>query len=353
MLQFIVTSGFSQLILVNKKFNDTSELSSYIDSLYNANSFSGIVAIAKGDQIIYRHYDGFANKEEKIPISENTIFDMASMGKMFTGVAIMQLVEKNKIKLNDPVSKYLPDYPNKLWADKATIQNLLSHTSGIGDFWPPDHNFKNLYNLQEIVDTIANVVITNTPSEQMTYSNAGFYLLGRIIEKASGQNYFDYVQKNIFDVAGMKNTYFEKLKTDNRFAKGYMLNASTGQYQTNEAEVSKIGGPAGGALTNISDLLSFETALKTNQLLSEKYFKEMTTMAVKGRMGIDYGLGIGLGTMPNGVQWIGHNGGAPGIAANFVWFVNSSYSVIVFMNQDAPSNMPLMLMTQMFASEMQ
>lgn len=143
----------------------------------------------------------------------------------------------------------------------------------------------------------------------------------------------------MFDPAGMKNTHFEAPSDDRRFAKGYILNDNTKKYATNETVINKTGGPAGGALTNITDLLAFKTALKTNTLLSKKYFDEMTTIAVKGHMGMDYGLAVGVGTMPNGARWIGHNGGAPGIAANFVWFIDTDYCIIVLMNQDAQSNM--------------
>ncbi len=351
-LQFTISTGYSQMIKGGSMFKDTMELSKFIDSLYKENSFSGIVAISKGENIIYKRSAGFANRKEKIPVSEKTIFNMGSMTKMLTGVAIMQLLERNKIKLTDPVSYYLPEYPHKDWANKATIQNLLTHTSGMGEFFPHGHKFKNLYNLKEITDTIAKIVTTTSPTEKMVYSNAGFYLLGRIIEKVSGQNYFDYIQKNVFDAAGMKNTYFKASNTDKRFAKGYMLNDNTGKYETNETVINKIGGPAGGAMTNISDLLAFQIALKNNKLLSEKSFKSMTALLIKGERGMGYGLGIGVGTMPSGVKWIGHNGGGPGIAANYVWFIDNDYSVIVLMNQDAKSNLPLMMQSQIFVSGM-
>ncbi len=133
--QFCTVKCLAQMIMV-ANYKDTSELSAYIDSLSNANSFSGVIAIAKGNQFIYKHSAGYANKEEKIPVTENTIFDVGSISKMFTAVAVMQLVEKGKITLADPVSKYLPEYPNKVWADKATIKELLSHTSGMGEFFP-------------------------------------------------------------------------------------------------------------------------------------------------------------------------------------------------------------------------
>ncbi len=351
-LQLTISTGYSQMIKGGGIFKDTTELSKFVDSLFYANSFSGIVAISKGDQIIYTHSNGFANKKEKTPVSLKTIFNMGSMTKMFTGVAIMQLVERNKIKLTDPVSKYLPEYPDKEWAGKATIQTLLTHTSGMGEFFPHGHKFKNFYNLQEIIDTIAKIVTTGSPTEKMVYSNAGFYLLGRIIEKISGRNYFDYIQKNIFDVAGMKNTYFKASGRDKRFAKGYMLNENTGKYETNENVINKIGGPPGGSMTNISDLLAFQIALKNNKLITEKSFKTMTEIKVKGDRGMAYGLGIGVGSMPNGANWIGHNGGGPGISVNYAWFIDNEYSVIVFMNQDAKSNMPLMMRSHIFVSGM-
>lgn len=348
-----ISPCLSQMIRGGKFFKDTSEISRYIDSLNNVNSFSGILAIAKGENIIYLHKAGYADKEKKIDISQNSLFDMGSINKIFTGVAIMQLVEKKKIRLSDPVSMWLPDFPYKSWAEKATIRNLLSHTSGLGDFFPRTHQFVNLYNLQEIIDTIEKTEPVEVPGSKMIYSNAGFYLLGRIIEKASGQLYFDYIQKNIFDAAGMKNTFFTVRENDKRFVKQYLFNEEIKKYESNENVINKTGGPAGGARTSIADLLAFQLALKNHTLLNENSFHEMTELVITGERGMGYGLGIGVGTMPNGARWIGHNGGAPGIAANYVWFPDKDYSIIVFMNQDAQTNMSLMIRSQIFVSGME
>lgn len=336
-----------------KMLRDTIELSKFIDSLYQNNQFSGSVIISKKQHVIYSRIRGLADKKTKQPITSSTLFNLGSMNKMFTGIAVMQLVEKGKISLKDPVSKYLPDYPDQAWAKKATIENLLSHTSGLGEFIPFDHKIKDLFNLKEVTDTIATCVKATAPGTELVYSNAGFYLLGYIIEKVAGTSYFAYINKFVLSPAGMKHTLFDATKTSEPIAKGYFFDRSTKTLMDNERIVVKKGGPAGGAYSCIADLMAFENALKTNKLISENSLKDLTTQRAQGRFpGIGYGLGMGVGSMLNGVKWIGHNGGAPGISVDYTWFKDTDYSVIVLTNQDSLSNMPLMMNLKVLVSEM-
>ena len=329
---------------------DTTQLSSFIDSLYLINSFSGIVAICKNAEIIYEHSKGYANKENQTIINTSTLFNLASMNKMFTGVAIAQLVEKNMLSLSDRVIKFFPEYSDKNWAGKATIENLLTHTSGLGEFIPFQHKIKSLFNLSEIVDTISETVSKKDPGNEMVYSNAGFYFLGRIIEIITGENYFEYIKQNIFIPAGMNNTFFE-VNDDQQYATGYMYDEIANSIVPNTKVVKKKGGPAGGAYSNVKDIIAFQKALMDGKLISKKSLELITVMKVKGKMpGLGYGLGIGVGVIPNGMKWVGHNGGAPGIATDYSWFIESGYSVIILMNQDAQSNLPIMMNVKFMVS---
>src|SRR5205814_1123559 len=140
------------------------------------------------------------DREKKIQDRLNTQFRLGSMNKMFTAVAVLQLVQAGKVKLNDPVGKYLTDYPNKDVATKVTIHHLLTHTGGTGDFFGPEYNAHRLElrTLQDYVALFGKRDLAFAPGSQWSYSNYGFLLLGRVIERVSSTSYYDYVRDHIY-----------------------------------------------------------------------------------------------------------------------------------------------------------
>ena len=161
--------------------------------------------LAKDGKPIFTGAYGMADREKKIPNTLNTKFRIGSMNKMFTAVSILQLVEAGKISLSDPVGKYLADYPNKDIATKVTIQQLLTHTGGTGDFFGPqfDAHRLELKTLQDYLKLYGERAPEFEPGSRWEYSNYRFLMLGVIVERVSGKSYYDYVSENIYKPAGM------------------------------------------------------------------------------------------------------------------------------------------------------
>lgn len=227
------------------------------------------------------------------------------MNKMFTAVAIAQLVERGKLSFTDTVGKLLPDYPNKAVAEKVTVHHLLTHTSGIGSYFNEKFRAK-LNNLRTVSDYLPLFVddpLAFGPGTKWQYGNSGFALLGLIVEKVSGQSYFDYVKENIFKPAGMVNTdSYERDKDVANIAVGYTKIGEHGQpdpsaaRRANTALRPSKGSPAGGGYSTVDDMLKFGIALRDHKLLSRKYTEILTTGKVDmgaGGGGRKYGYGFG------------------------------------------------------------
>jgi D-alanyl-D-alanine carboxypeptidase len=318
-----------------------SELDSLLLQLTAEDAFSGAVLIAKNNRPIFRKAYGMANKEHGLPNTVETKFNLGSMNKMFTGVAIAQLAERGKLSFTDTIDKYFPDYPDKVAARKVTVQQLLTHTSGMGDYLNPKFTDRqtSFKSVSDYLPLIATNPLAFEPGQRFQYSNAGFVVLGAIIERISGQKYYDYVREHIFRSAGMSNTGF--YPPSGSFSNSAIPYTSMGPNgplpgprHVAEREELK-GGPAGGGYSTIDDMLKFSIALREHKLRSARYTELVTTGKVDAPFG-KYGYGFGDVNF-NSVRSIGHNGGAPGIAAQFDIYPELGYTVIVLSNYDPPA----------------
>src|SRR4030095_7346844 len=183
-------------------------INAYLEEAVAKDAFSGAVLIAKNGQPIFKKAYGMANKSNNTPNNIDTKFDLGSMNKMFTAVAIAQLVEQGKLSFTDTVGKLLPDYPNKVVAEKVTVHHLLTHTSGMGSYFNEKFqaNLNNLKTVPDYLPLFASDPLAFERGASWKYSNSGFVVLGLIVEKVSGQSYYDYVKEHIFKPAGMLNT---------------------------------------------------------------------------------------------------------------------------------------------------
>jgi D-alanyl-D-alanine carboxypeptidase len=308
-----------------------------LDELAAADMFSGAVIVAKHGVPIYSGAVGWADREKRIPNSVDTRFRIGSMNKMFTAVAVLQLVQQGKIDLNAPMGRYLTDYPNKDVAARVTIHHLLTHTGGTGDIFGPEfaeHRLE-LRAVPDFVKLFGPRGLQFDPGSQFSYSNYGFVLLGAVIEKVSGVSYYDYVRDHVYQPAGMIATGSEpETEIVPGRSVGYMR--SSGALRPNTETLPWRGMPAGGGYSTVGDLLRFANALNNHTLLNPQLTKLLTTGKVSAGPGEMYAYGFFERTA-DGARRFGHSGGAPGMNGDLAIFPQSGYVVAVLSNLSPPA----------------
>jgi CubicO group peptidase (beta-lactamase class C family) len=304
--------------------------------------FSGTVLVAKDENVLFEKAIGEASKSYNVLNKTDTKFNLASLGKMFTGTAITQLVEKGKISFDDPIGKYVSaDWLNPEISNKIQIRHLLTHTSGLGDY------FRDAYlqsavpifrDLDDYKSLIADDTLSFEPGTKFSYSNTGMLLLGVIIENVTGEDYFDYLKKNIFEPAGMVNTggFYKDRPVENR-ATGYSKIYENGKVTWDNHQFTRImrGSPSGGIYSTIEDMLKFDIALRSDKLLSHEYtkilFEERPELNVSFH---SYGFFI---SKSNAGRVASHKGDGRGVNCQFKMFLDSGYTVVVLSNYSQPS----------------
>lgn len=320
----------------------TRKLQEHVERLAKEDRFSGAVLVAKNGQPLFKRAYGSASVAFQVPNRVDTKFNLASMGKMFTGVAVAQLAEQGKLSFDDLVGKHLPDYSNKAVASKVTIHHLLTHTSGMASYWNDKFEAAKdkLRKVQDFVPFFVDDPLQFEPGEKWAYSNAGYIVLGVIIEKISGEDYYDYLRKRIFKPAGMINTDCYELDLDTpNLALGYTRMGQEGPQpgaRRNNLFLHGLkGGPAGGGFSTVEDLLRFDIALRGHKLLSAKYTDLLLTGKVKtdpeGEDRYAYGFDD---RRANGKKVVGHSGGFPGVSSILEMHLDSGYTVAVLSNYD-------------------
>ncbi|MGG8495630.1 serine hydrolase [Tenacibaculum sp. TC6] len=315
-----------------EKDSKVIEITNYLDSL---DGFSGTVLIAKNDSVLFKKAYGFAHLGHKVKNNVNTKFSYASIGKSFTAVAIFQLIQAGKLSLNDPVGKFLPNYPNKNVRDSITIKLLLSHRSGLPNFFHSEKfinsskdQFRTLESLSPLYE---NEPLENKPNEQFSYRNTNYIVLGRIIEEITKTPYEQFIHNNIFSVASMKNTgnYDIDFPIENAAENYTLSDIHPNELQKNIFMSAAKGGPAGGGYTTLDDLYKFATAFKNNQFLTPKYSLLMKKEPLNG----SYGYGMQFASA-KGSGIYGHSGGHFGAGVEWRVFDKQNYTVILLTNKD-------------------
>jgi len=309
-----------------------------MDEEVTADRFSGAALIARNGKTVFAQAYGPADREKKTPNNLKTRFRLGSMNKMFTAVATLQLVQSGKLDLKAPFGNYLTDYPNKDVASKVTIEQLLSHTGGTGDIFGPefDKNRLELKTLPDYVKLYGTRGPEFAPGSRWQYSNYGFLLLGVLIEKVSGQTYYDYVREHIFKPAGMTATASEpeeQVVPDRSI--GY-TRFTGGGLQPNTNTLPYRGTSAGGGYSTVEDLLKFATALQTHKLLNAQHTEMLTTGKADTPGGGKYAYGF-QDAMVNGTRCFGHGGGAPGMNGELKICPGPGYVIAVLANLDPPA----------------
>ena len=229
--------------------------------------FSGAILVAHNGRIVLAQAWGAADETSHISNTVDTQFCIGSMNKMFTAVAILQLVAKEKLALDEPIVTYLPDYPNRDLATRVTIRELLNHTGGTGDIFTPEYEAQRQQTrtLADYVKLFGSRPVTFAPGSRMEYSNYGFLLLGRIIELVSGEPYQQYIQEHIGQPAGMMHTD-SRPEAEHVHGRAIGYTAGHNGLVPNTDMMPWSGTSAGGGYSTVRDLLLFAEALQSGKL---------------------------------------------------------------------------------------
>ncbi|HXG07488.1 MAG TPA: serine hydrolase domain-containing protein, partial [Nitrososphaera sp.] len=313
-------------------------LSRQLDSLMNAfvanTFFSGVVVVADRDSTLYQRAFGLADRERNVPVAMTTRFNIASIGKTFTAVLIMQLVEEGRLDLHTPIQAYLSDsIPN---ADRITIHHLLTHTSGLSNYMThPDYqNVRSrLRSLSDVMKLVSDMPLAfSSPGERFEYSNSGYIVLGRIIEQVTGKDYVTYVREKLWQPLGMNGTsiaYPAIIRPPSEAIPYYVF--------SEQSYVSAIAdeNPAfsdGGVFSNALDMLTFARALLSNRLLKRQTIELMFTPYSRMSPAWQYGYGWSVSGDHFGKRVVGHSGGGLGYSNDLRILLDDGRIVIVQAN---------------------
>jgi CubicO group peptidase (beta-lactamase class C family) len=292
--------------------------------------FSGVALLVQGDSTLLSEGWGFADRTKRTSITPATRFNVGSIGKIFTRAAIAQLAEQGKLSLDDKLSRFLPDFPH---ADEITIEMLTEHRSGVGDIFNEHYQAMDHSKLRHNRDYLALIrdqPLWFPPGTSNRYSNGGYVLLGEVIAKASGEDYYDYLAKHVYGPAGMKQTG-APIEGDGTpgLARGYTREgAPEGKEADNAKTRPARGSAAGGSYSTTADLLAFDRALLGGRLCSAPWAGWVTD-----------GVKPGPGSAQSGPPGFGFAGGAPGIASE--WTHEGESVLIVLTNRDPQVSQPV------------
>lgn len=326
-------------ILSTKVFAQTFEakIDSLIHTEFNEKyGPGGAFMIAKNGKPIYYKAFGKANLELDVDLTPESVFQIGSMTKQFTAIAVLMLHEQGKLAVNEPISKYIPDYPA---GDKITIHHLLTHTSGIKDFT----KMKSLREIAQkemtpkmIVDFFKNEPVDFAPGEKFDYNNSGYVVLGYIIELVSGETYEDFIKKHIFEKAGMSQSYYASdRQVINKRAYGYHKKEHG---FVNKTVISfSVPFSSGSLMSSLSDMLKWQNSLNTNLILNaESTKKAFSKYKLNNGEEFTYGYGWHIKEL-NGTPSREHGGSVFGFKSMGVYIPSEDIYVIGFSNCDCHS----------------
>jgi len=333
-----------------------ARLGEVIDRLAERDMFSGTVMIVHEGETVLSRSAGLASRRFDVPNRIDTKFNLGSMNKMMTAVAIAQLVERGEVAFDDTVGEHLPDYPNEDVRERVQIRHLLSHTSGMGSHFTDEFLQGSKLTYREFEDYLPlfqDDALQFEPGTSWAYSNAGFFVLGLIVEAASGQSYYDYVREHIYAPAGMTGTdaYDMDVPIKN-LAIGYTRRTfgdttgddaerwleAAGGLRNNIFMHSIKGGPGGGGFSTCPDLVRFAQALADGTLVSIETLEILTTPKPE-LSSPEYAYGFGVERHEHVGVVYGHGGGFPGINAKLDVYADRGVIVAVLSNIDGGASL--------------
>jgi CubicO group peptidase (beta-lactamase class C family) len=340
-LPFLTVIVMAFTLVTSAQSPDVKMVSAEFDKLLSAQFKPGetgcAALVAINGRIIYKKAFGMANLELNVPMQPDMVFRIGSITKQFTAIAILQLMEQGKLSLQDDITKFIPGYPTQAY--KITIENLLTHTSGIKSYTDVPEIMKYIkedYTPEEVIDKFKNQPMEFAPGTKWNYNNSGFFLLGYIIEKASGMKYQDYIEQNLFKPAGMTNSLFG---SDRKIIKNRAYPYQPDGDNTVNADYMSMLLPysAGSLMSTVEDLYKWNRALLSDKFVKKETLeKAWTEYKLSDGSGVHYGYGWSLSQV-QGSRSIEHGGGIYGYLTNAIYLPEKDLFVAVFSNNTAKS----------------
>ena len=302
-----------------------------LDALAASDALSGALLVSEKGKVVFQWQGGLADRQAKVSVAPETRFRIASLNKMFTAVAVLQLVQNGKLSLNDSILRHLPDYPDPAIAESITIRQLLNHTSGLGDIFGDEFSSysQRLKTHSDYIAHFGRRALEHAPGAQDGYSNYGYVVLGAIIEAVTGESYYDYIQAHVYRPAGMTSTGSEP-ESSAVAGRAVPYTKVDGRWQVESASLPWRGTAAGGGYSTVGAMQKFGEALLRGKLVSPALLEQATSPQ-------NHKAWYGYGFMVSGegaARQFGHEGGASGANAAFVVIPSRNYVVIGLSNND-------------------
>jgi CubicO group peptidase (beta-lactamase class C family) len=314
-----------------------------VDQSYPANAPGAAVIVTEHGKVVYERGRGLADVEAKKPITPDTVFRLGSISKQFAAATLLQLVHEGKLSLDDPLSKFLPDYPQP--GASATVRQLLSHTSGIQDYteipgWMVEANTNKAYTTEQLINVFKDKPAQFKPGAQWSYDNSGYILVGAVIEKVTGKPWYEVVDERIARPLKLATLRYGVDEPSIRnMAVGYEPSGD-GKFKVAQKINMSVPGAAGALVGTVGDLATWANALHHGKVLDTASYQAMTTKTktADGKLN-PYGFGMAVDEI-RGHPMIGHDGGIFGFVTSSIYVPEQDIFVAVFHNSVPPVASP-------------
>lgn len=330
-----------------------ADVEALLDKSYPEDGPGAAVVVTENGEVIYSGGQGVANLETGAEITPDTVFRFASITKQFAASVILQLADEGQLSLDDPLSKFLPDYPGD--GASVTVQQLLNHTSGIQSYtsipgWMGEVNTAKAFTTAELVAEFSDKPMQFEPGSSFSYNNSGYVLIGAIIEAVTGKSWGQAIVDRISTPLGLTTVAsFEDEASVPNMAIGYTARGEDGTFGASQKVHAQVPHAAGALRGNVLDMAKWADALHGGKVLSEASYAAMNSpTAVPDEANIDYGYGMAQGDV-RGAKAIGHSGGVFGFSTDSVYLPKHGVFVAVFANSDAPQTSPEVVMNRIVA----
>ncbi len=329
-------------------------LAAWLDQRAAEDLFSGVALVRRGDETLFAHAAGLAHRGHRVPITDTTRFQVASVAKMITASTALRMVERGALSLDRPLTSYLPpDLRPASLDDRHTLHHLLSHTSGLANYhndedetwesWQAAMDRLPGYKARgprDLIPLFADLPAVGEPGEEYVYADANFVLVGALIEWVAGKDFSVVATAEVLEPAGMSDSgYFDLDVEPEGYATGYMVSEGPSEtWRSNVFSLPGRGMPDGGLVTTATDLDRFLSALRSGSIVSPETFDLMVTpQGVEPDSPEAYGYGLELVVDDGRTTIYGHGGADPGVSTMVSHFVDSGITVVVLCNYDRGS----------------